>query len=192
MSQTIDIKYIQLLAQREFGKEQAEPTGSHSYPEGQRGVVLLTRQQDVWICYGWKNALRDPQHEEPGSLAVDLHGNIWIANGGNDYDGAEHWELLHKQSVYIVVNPTANTNAEYFCPQEAAKKLADTPVDDCPYVLHVQAVGESLNRENGRVITSVSRQQKPGEEPSYTVALDLKKSRDSQFTEAYLKAALNL
>lgn len=35
--------------------------------------------------------LRDPQHERPGAIAVDPDGKAWIAEGGNDYDGAERW-----------------------------------------------------------------------------------------------------
>lgn len=51
------------------------------------GVVL------VWesAVYGWKDELRDPGHERPGAVAVDAEGRAWIAEGGNDYDGAHRW-----------------------------------------------------------------------------------------------------
>lgn len=54
------------------------------------GVVL------VWAgeVYGWKDALRDPQHERPGALAVDPGGVVWRATGGNYQDGATSWEPI--------------------------------------------------------------------------------------------------
>lgn len=30
----------------------------------------------------------------PGSIAVDVHGNKWIAVGGDKENGAEKWEKL--------------------------------------------------------------------------------------------------
>jgi hypothetical protein len=41
--------------------------------------------------YGWKNSLRDAAHERPNAIAVDEQGNVFIAEGGNDYDGAKCW-----------------------------------------------------------------------------------------------------
>ena len=57
--------------------------------EQQTGGVVL-----IWAgaVYGWKNALRDPQHERPGALAVDSDGAVWVATGGNDHNGAQSWE----------------------------------------------------------------------------------------------------
>ncbi|MDH4845074.1 antirestriction protein ArdR [Pseudomonas sp. BN605] len=53
----------------------------------QGGIVL------VWqgTVYGWKNELRDPQHEQPGAIAVDPTGQVFIAEGGDAYNGATHW-----------------------------------------------------------------------------------------------------
>lgn len=51
------------------------------------GVVLFWRS----LAYGWKNTLRDPQHERPGALAVDADGRVFQAIDGNDYDGAQRW-----------------------------------------------------------------------------------------------------
>ncbi|MDE9686627.1 antirestriction protein ArdR [Citrobacter freundii] len=48
------------------------------------GVVLIWDGE----AYGWKNVLRDPQHERPGAIAVDAEGNMFIAEGGNDYEGS--------------------------------------------------------------------------------------------------------
>lgn len=56
------------------------------------GVVLVWDGQ----AYGWKNELRDPQHERPGALAVGSDGRVWLAYGGNDQDGAKSWELAYK------------------------------------------------------------------------------------------------
>jgi hypothetical protein len=59
-----------------------------SEQQKQDGVVL------VWAgaVYGWKNTLRDPQHERPGAFAVDPVGRVWLAIGGCDQDGARSWE----------------------------------------------------------------------------------------------------
>ena len=54
----------------------------------QDGVVLVWDGQ----VYGWKNELRDPQHERPGVLAVSADGRVWKAVGGNYQDGARSWE----------------------------------------------------------------------------------------------------
>ena len=58
---------------------------SQQLPPG--GVVLL------WdgVAYGWKNKLRDPGHERPGALAVDEDGNVFEAQGGDGYRGAQVW-----------------------------------------------------------------------------------------------------
>ena len=51
------------------------------------GVVL------IWdgSVYGWKNSLRDACHERPGVYAIDEDGHIFIAVGGDDYNGAKCW-----------------------------------------------------------------------------------------------------
>lgn len=51
------------------------------------GVVLIWNGE----AYGWKNALRDAAHEQPGAIAVDADGHIFRAEGGNEYDGASAW-----------------------------------------------------------------------------------------------------
>ncbi len=56
-------------------------------PERKGGVVLLFEGK----VYGWKNCLRDAGHEQPGAYAVDEAGHVFIAEGGNDYDGAKCW-----------------------------------------------------------------------------------------------------
>ncbi|BBT46532.1 MULTISPECIES: hypothetical protein [Enterobacterales] len=56
------------------------------------GVVL------IWEggVYGWKNLLRDPHQERPGAIAVDTGGNVFIAEGGSDYDGAKCWVVFQE------------------------------------------------------------------------------------------------
>ncbi|WP_240224557.1 hypothetical protein [Rheinheimera hassiensis] len=51
------------------------------------GVVLIWQGE----AYGWKDRLRDPAHEQPGAFAVDLDGHVFVAEGGNEYDGAKCW-----------------------------------------------------------------------------------------------------
>ncbi len=59
------------------------------------GVVL------VWDgrAYGWKDRLRDPQHERPGVYAVDVHGHVWQALGGNERDGAVAWDEIERPVI---------------------------------------------------------------------------------------------
>lgn len=60
-----------------------------SQPANRRDAgIALVFQGHV---YGWKNELRDPQHERPGVIAVDVAGQAWIACGGGDYNGAAVW-----------------------------------------------------------------------------------------------------
>lgn len=51
------------------------------------GVVLIYRGQ----AYGWRDCVRDPHQDCPGALAVDLGGQVWQAQGGDDYHGARAW-----------------------------------------------------------------------------------------------------
>ncbi|HHM8127001.1 TPA: antirestriction protein ArdR [Pseudomonas aeruginosa] len=57
------------------------------HQEHHGGVVLLWQSQ----VYGWKNCLRDASHERPGVYAVDEAGHIFIAEGGDEYNGAKCW-----------------------------------------------------------------------------------------------------
>lgn len=56
------------------------------------GVVLIWDGK----VYCWKNILRDPQHERPGVIAVDTEENVFIAEGGNEYDGAKCWVVFQE------------------------------------------------------------------------------------------------
>lgn len=57
------------------------------------GIVMIWKKS----VYGWKNCLRDPQHERPGVIAVDADNHIFIAQGGNDYDGAICWVVYNEE-----------------------------------------------------------------------------------------------
>lgn len=62
------------------------------HPDYLSGVVL------VWegAAYGWKDALRDAGQERPGVYAIDEANNVFIAEGGDDYNGAERWLAIEK------------------------------------------------------------------------------------------------
>jgi hypothetical protein len=53
-----------------------------------RGGVVLIWQGEA--C-GWMNSLRDPHKERPGTYAVDEADHIFLAEGGDDYNGAKCW-----------------------------------------------------------------------------------------------------
>lgn len=55
--------------------------------ENPGGVVLIWQG----AVYDWKDELRDPQHEQPGAVAVDDAGCVFVAEGGTEYDGAKCW-----------------------------------------------------------------------------------------------------
>ena len=76
----MDTKKFKKLA-KEYMAENQRLTG---------GVVLIYENK----VYGWKDKLRDANHERPGVIAVDSDGYVFQAQGGNDDDGASHWVVL--------------------------------------------------------------------------------------------------
>lgn len=56
------------------------------------GVVLLWEGEP----YAWKDSLRDAGHERPGVYAIDEAGNVFIAEGGDDQNGAKCWVVVDK------------------------------------------------------------------------------------------------
>lgn len=54
------------------------------------GVVLVYDG----AAYGWKDTLRDPGHECPGAYAVDALGAVYVATGGDAYNGAQRWQQV--------------------------------------------------------------------------------------------------
>lgn len=72
------------------------------------GFVLINSSG---VVYGWKNELRDPQDECPGSFAVGFNGFVYVADGGNDRDGAEAWiECFCPPAVHDVSDQSVNTS----------------------------------------------------------------------------------
>lgn len=57
----------------------------------EKGGVIVFFQGEV---QGWCNALRDPQHWQPGCLAVDQFGVVFQTVGGNAQDGANGWQIM--------------------------------------------------------------------------------------------------
>jgi len=55
---------------------------------GKAGVVIFFDGE----VQGWCNELRDPQHWQPGCIAVDEDGRGWVAVGGTNYMGADSWQ----------------------------------------------------------------------------------------------------
>jgi hypothetical protein len=55
--------------------------------EYEGGVVLIWQLS----VYGWKDTLRDVQEEQPGAFAIDVDGNIFVAEGGDSYSGGRRW-----------------------------------------------------------------------------------------------------
>jgi hypothetical protein len=66
--------------------------GNQQYREG---VVLVWEGEG----YGWKNELRDPASERPGTYAVDKAGLIFKAEGGDDYNGAKAWVAVDPDAL---------------------------------------------------------------------------------------------
>lgn len=64
-------------------------------PNHPGGVVLIWQG----TVYGWKDCLRDASHEQPGAFAVDDAGHVFVAEGGNEYDGAKCWVAAGSQAT---------------------------------------------------------------------------------------------
>jgi len=65
----------------------------HNPDMAESGIVLIWEKK----VYGWKNCLRDARGEQPGAIAVDCDGHLFIAEGGNAYDGAKCWVVLDSE-----------------------------------------------------------------------------------------------
>lgn len=53
-----------------------------------RGGVVVLFQGRV---QGWVNVLRNPEHWQPGCVAIDEEGRSWTALAGDDRNGALMW-----------------------------------------------------------------------------------------------------
>lgn len=54
------------------------------------GVVIFLGNE----VQGWCNELRDPDHWQPGCIAIDSFGLCYKTIGGNAKAGAEKWVLI--------------------------------------------------------------------------------------------------
>uniref|UniRef100_E6XH07 Antirestriction protein ArdR n=1 Tax=Shewanella putrefaciens (strain 200) TaxID=399804 RepID=E6XH07_SHEP2 len=63
---------------------------SHQPSDRTAGVVLIWQNK----VYGWKDSLRDASHERPGVIAVDADDHIFIAEGGDEQNGAKQWVVV--------------------------------------------------------------------------------------------------
>lgn len=62
------------------------------HQEVRGGIVMVWEGK----AYAWKDSLRDAGHERPGVYAIDEAGNVFIAEGGDDYNGAKCWVVVDK------------------------------------------------------------------------------------------------
>lgn len=67
----------------------AQYRASNKGDESTEGYVLIY----LGRAFGWKRALTEPGTVCPGVLAVDVAGQVFEAQGGNDYDGALRWTV---------------------------------------------------------------------------------------------------
>jgi hypothetical protein len=58
----------------------------HGYV-GRGGVIVIWHGK----VQSWVNELRNPEHWQPGCIAIDEHGKIWTAELGNAKEGAYFW-----------------------------------------------------------------------------------------------------
>jgi hypothetical protein len=57
---------------------------------GKGGVVIFFNEE----LQGWQNSLRNPEHWQPGCIAISDQGDCWRAVGGDALNGALAWESL--------------------------------------------------------------------------------------------------
>ncbi|MGY6251830.1 hypothetical protein ACXIVK_00100 [Paraburkholderia caledonica] len=56
------------------------------------GVVVLFQGE----VQGWVNQLRNPEHWQPGCVAVDAQGRTWTTIAGSERNGALTWLANHE------------------------------------------------------------------------------------------------
>ncbi len=59
---------------------------------GKGGVVVFFQGE----VQGWVNQLRNPDHWQPGCVAVDEQGHMWTTIAGSERDGALMWLANHE------------------------------------------------------------------------------------------------
>ncbi|HAR32534.1 MAG TPA: hypothetical protein DCR95_00110 [Desulfobacter sp.] len=79
----------------QFKKKIADEFRQNERPDLKGGVVVIFENE----VSGWMNELRDPQHWEPGCVAIDENNKMWLAVGGNPYDGAMEWRKIPEARI---------------------------------------------------------------------------------------------
>lgn len=59
---------------------------------GKGGVVVFFQGE----VQGWMNHLRNPDHWQPGCIAVDEQGHMWTTIAGSERAGALMWLAHHE------------------------------------------------------------------------------------------------
>lgn len=59
---------------------------------GRGGVVVIFKGE----VQGWVNELRNPEHWQPGCIAVDENGKTWGTVMGDERQGALMWLANHE------------------------------------------------------------------------------------------------
>lgn len=59
---------------------------------GKGGVVVFFQGK----VQGWVNQLRNPEHWQPGCIAVDEQGRMWTTIAGSERNGALMWLANHE------------------------------------------------------------------------------------------------
>nr|AGH89375.1 hypothetical protein [uncultured bacterium] len=108
--------------------------------ENPGGVVL------VWqgAVYGWKDELRDAKDEQPGAFAVDASGKVFIAEGGDDYNGAERW----------VAAPDSDSSSvwpDLFLPDKDAKPFDLSRLDPFTSIVLTRPMGPRPDADYFRI-----------------------------------------
>jgi len=68
-------------------KKQIDMANKYRQNGNNTGVVVLFNNE---VC-GWMDELRSPESWAPGAIAIDAENHIFIAEGGDDYDGSYRW-----------------------------------------------------------------------------------------------------
>lgn len=64
---------------------------------GRDGVIVFFDRN----VQGWVDGLHNPEHWQPGSVAVNELGDSWVATGGNGRNGAKSWVPEWADGQYI-------------------------------------------------------------------------------------------
>jgi len=70
------------------------------HPEYAGGYVTCWRLR---AGPGWTIDLSDPNRFRPGCMAVSASGQVFVANGGEYWNGAEKWSLIYDPATVKIV-----------------------------------------------------------------------------------------